>query len=483
MLSLPRPTRKPAARCPFRSPLWDNDHPDFLRIDSSLPADHHARWLVSVVSHLDLTSFRRSYAGSGSLAYPVELLLAFVLFMYSKGFLSPAQWATVARYDDQAKWLLRGLLPSRSRLYVFRDRVEPFLDDWHKQLIHWAVVEGVTTAKHGSLDGSFVASLASRHQLMGVRRVDRRLLLLRLLVWLDNGHGDAELAKRIEGLPQLVLTILVLWLELLNEGLLMPQLLDTLLCLLALVELLSPEGPTPTPLRVPNWVPRSVAGRQRVLKRYEEAQKRLASKLQAYQNKKKLSKKDEEAIKRLKVSLTDPEAALGWDKTGTFRPLYNVPLVRATDAALTLGWDLLSRNNDDGLLKPMMEKTEKQVGHFLDDVRLDGAFLSVGDVLWCEQNNITVYGPPSKAEAVKAEVAKAEGKKAEAVKAEGQKAEGDKEEGQKAGVAEAEADKQARAEKVKDAAKKEEKLAKGAFRYDKQERVYYCPQGKRLEEA
>jgi transposase len=448
MLSLQKPPRKPAARHPFCSPLWDDNHDDFKKIDSTLPQDHHARWLVTVVSHLDLTSFRRSYAGYGSLAYPVELLLVFVLFMYSKGHLSPAQWATQARYDDQSKWLLRGLLPSRSRLYVFRDRVEPFLDGWHKQLLNWAVVEGVTKASSGSLDGSFVASLASRHQLMSVRRVDRRLLLLRLLVWLE--HDNSDLARRLEDLPEMLLSTTVLWLELLKQGVVMPQLLEMLLCLLALVELLSPEATPATPLCLPVWVPHSVAGRKRVLKRHEDAQQRLASRLAPYQHKKKLSKKDEEAVKRLKVSLTDPEAALGWDKVGTYRPLYNVPLVQATDAPLTLAWDVLPRNNDDGLLKPMMEKTKEQIGHYLAKALVDGAFVSVGEVAWCEKEGIAVYAPPSKAE-----VDKGQRKKAKSAKVQKDKAE--------AAVA--------------------EKYGKGAFRYDSEEKVYYCPQGKRLEEA
>ncbi len=39
-----------------------------------------------------------------------------------------------------------------------------------------------------------------------------------------------------------------------------------------------------------------------------------------------MSKKDRETLSRLRVSLTDPEAALGWDKVGTYRPLYNVLL-------------------------------------------------------------------------------------------------------------------------------------------------------------
>jgi transposase len=488
MLSVPKPRRKRSARDPFLAPLWDDDHPAMRRIDPTLPSDHHARWLVRVVAHLDLTAFRLSYAGYGSRAYPVELLLAFVLFLYSKGLLSPAEWVRQARYDDQSKWLLRGLQPSRSQLYTFRDRVEPFLDDWHKQLLTWAVVEGITTAARGSLDGTFVAALASRHQLLSCRRVDRRLLLLRLLVWLDDDHDQADLSTQLEGLPDVVLATTEFWLELLKAGVAAPSLLQTLLVLLALLELLNPAGTLPWQPHVPGWVPASVVGRKRVLQRYEAAQQRLAQRLQPYQHKKKLSKKDQQTVKRLKVSLTDPEAALGWDKMGTYRPLYNVPLVQATDAPLTLGWDVLARNNDDGLLKPMMEKTQEQVGHHLDEALVDGAFVSVGEVVWCEKEGITVYAPPSKAETARTEVGKAEGGKAVAAQAEGGKAVAAPAEGGKAVAAQAEGEKAeaeqaAKPHEQNGPAPKAAKLPKAAFRYDSVEEVYYCPQGKRLEAA
>src|SRR5262249_52822196 len=156
----------------------------------------------------------------------------------------------LARYDDQCKWLLRGHLPSRSQLYAFRDRVEPFLDDWHRQLIQWALHEGITTARCASLDGTFVAALASRHQLLGQRRLDRRLLLLQLLVWLE---GDAnDLPQRLESLPALALSLTLLTLQLLGAGLPAEPLLRTLSGVLLVGELLGPE---PAPL--PAWVPRS----------------------------------------------------------------------------------------------------------------------------------------------------------------------------------------------------------------------------------
>lgn len=142
-----------------------------------------------------------------------------------------------------------------------------------------------------------------------------------------------------------------------------------------------------------------------------------------------------------------------------------------------------------------MEKTKKQVNHYLKELLVDGGFLNVSDVVWCEKEQIVIYAPPAKAEAVntkidkamaakvlvaKAEAAKMEAAKAEAAKAEAARAEAAKVEAAKAEAAKAEAAK-AEAAKAEAAKKKEEKLPKSAFRYDSVEQAYYCPQGKRLE--
>jgi transposase len=462
MLQTRRPCRQRSSRCPFRAPPWHDGHPDCRRIDADLPLDHHARWLAAVVTRLDLGPLRRSYANRGALAYPVEQLLAFVLFMYALGLLSPAQWAEQARYDDRSKWLLRGLRPCRSQLYAFRDRLEPFLDAWHQQILAWAVAEGITAAARASLDGTFVAALASRHQLMGPRRVDRRLLLLRLLVWLEGGHPGVALAARLQELPELVLTAGLAWLTLLGEGVAAAALLQTLLGLLAVLGLLCPAGAQPGPLRLPAWVPASKAGRRRVLTRYQEAQRRLADKLRPYQQKQKLSKKDQQAVKRLKVSLTDPEAALGWDKLGTFRPLYDLLLVQACDAPLTLAFDVLPRGHDGGLLPPLLEQAHAPLGRPLQEVLVDDAFVSVADAVWCEQHGIVLYAPADPPPAAPGEGAAPAAPAAPAAA------------GAPGGVA------AAATAGGKAAAGQEAKLAKSAFRYDSVAKVYVCPQGKVL---
>jgi hypothetical protein len=280
-----------------------------------------------------------------------------------------------------------------------------------------------------------------------------------------------------------------------------------------LVKMLGPvwdvDAQVSLPTHLPAWVPATEVGRKRVLKRYIQAQERLAERLLPYQQKKKLSKKDKEAVKKLKTSLTDPEAALGWDKVGTYRPVYNLLLVQATDAPLTLAWEVLGRNNDQGQIQAMMEKTKKQVNHYLKELLVDGGFLNVSDVVWCEKEQIVIYAPPAKAEAVntnidkamaakvlvaKAEAAKVEAAKAEAAKAEAAKVEAAKVEAAKAEAAKVEAAKveaakveaakveaaKAETARAETAKKKEVKLPKSAFRYDGVEQAYYCPQGKRL---
>jgi transposase len=435
MLPPPAAPRHPSARDPFQPPLWDDDHPEFRRIDALLPADHHARWLAAVVARLDLAPVRASYANRGSPAYPPELLLPFVLLMFSQAELSPAEWARQATYDDQAKWLLRGLRPSRSQLYAFRDRLRPFLDGWHAQVVAWAKAEGLTTAQRVSLDGTFVAALASRHRLLRPRRLDERLVLLRLLAWADAHQPGGDLGSVLTALPG--------WARRTADGQPLPlgdevaQALRPLLAPVAAKEVTLPQA-------VPAWVPPTVAGRRRVLRRYEAARERLDQRLEPYRDK-KLTKKEQEVVDKVRVSPTDPEAALGVDKVGTYRPLYDFLLVQATDAPLTLAWDLLSRCTDHGLIPPMMDRARQQVGHYPEELLVDDGFVSITDVTWCKGAGIKVYAPPTKP-------AGAEGGAGP----------------RKAG---------------KGKSKGKKKLAKRAFRYDPLEDVYHCPQGKRLRPA
>lgn len=476
MLSTGITTRKRSTRYAFLVPPWDEHHPDFQRIDAELEPDHHARWLKAAVARLDLAPLRQAYANRGSLAYPPEQLLPFVLFMYSKKLISPASWLEESRRNDAGKWLLLGLKPSRSQLYTFRDRLAPFLDSWHRQLIDWAKAESITSARSGSLDGTFIAALASRHRLLSGRLVDGRVLLLRLAVTVDELSAD-----EVVGLIASLLAVT-------------PLLVCAAPCCL-LLKLLVRVLDEPAALGqdlLPAWLPASVVGRARLLRRLEKAQQRLHERLEPLQGKKKLSKKDEKTL-RVKINPSDPEAALGFDKLGTYRPLYNLQMVKATDSNLILAWELYPRNNDDGLLRPMMEQTKKQLGHHLEEALVDGAFVSIIGVVYCEEQSIMVYAPPAKQEHSQVGGALAPARSA-AADHRGSTVETATKTAESARPANApeppvgakEQGKGEPQEKVNapvKKAKKEQKYGKDKFVYNAEKKEYQCPAGKVLKEV
>ncbi len=143
------------------------DHPSWLDLDRQLPPDHLARRIRFLVEQLDLDSLLETYSGVGGALYPPDLLLAFVLFETQRGRLSPAQWFTDSRESIPGRWLLRGLLPTRSTFYRFRKHLPAELvDELNRSVLLLAQAEGHTTADNGSLDGTFTAAYGSRHRLL-----------------------------------------------------------------------------------------------------------------------------------------------------------------------------------------------------------------------------------------------------------------------------------------------------------------------------
>lgn len=107
----------------------------------------------------------------------------------------------------------------------------------------------------------------------------------------------------------------------------------------------------------------------------------------------RVAKKKRRPAERLKVSVTDADAVLGKDKLGVYRPLLNLQLVRATDAPLTLGWEVVARHNDRGQLRPMTQRTERLTGRRPRQLLTDGIYATLSDLRWCEEQDVAVLAP------------------------------------------------------------------------------------------
>jgi hypothetical protein len=140
----------------------------------------------------------------------------------------------------------------------------------------------------------------------------------------------------------------------------------------------------------PQWLAATVGGRLQQQQRLQRAHQRLQQLHASNQHKWPSQRKKTSAIV---ISAADPEAVVGRDKEKVFRPLYNVQIFDDLDSPLILGYGLFAQQNDSGILGTMLERTERQVGHRLEEVLVDGSYAGGADLAAAERAGVTVYAP------------------------------------------------------------------------------------------
>jgi hypothetical protein len=247
------------------------------------------------------------------------------------------------------RWLLKGLTPSRTCWYSFRDRLGSCLDQLHDHVLALASGAGLTPATRAAQDGTLVAANASRHRLVNDQTLDKRRQQLAQTI----AHDDAKVACE----P---------W---------------------------------------PAWMARTAAGRRRQHQRLDQARARMDH-VQAYNRGKRASKR--KGADKIMVSMSDPDAAVGRDKEKVYRPLYNVQVVDDLDSPFVLGYAVFAQQNDAGLLRPLVERVKQALGHALQVLLVDGSYTGGADLAAAAEAGVTVYGPLPAAEVAPRQIPKRE---------------------------------------------------------------------------
>lgn len=330
----PRGRPAQAAVPRFRPPPSPPDTPAWQALDARLEDDHLARRIDQGVDHLDLTPLLRSYAGRGSPPDRPDLLLKILLFEIQRGRTSPAQWYQDTKENIALHWLGRGIRPARSVWYTFAFRVGPYLDGWNQQVLHQARQHGLASGQRASLDGTLVEAQASRHRLLNHEHMRQRRQVLDAAVQAD-AAGSALAAR-------------------------------------------------------PYWMARTAATRQRQQEQYRRAHDQLNERLA--ENRRRIPSLRQEE-KHVRISVTDPEAALGKDKLKVFRPLYNVQYVRDVDSPFIVGYDTLARSSDAGTLVPMLRRTQQLLGRLPEDLLVDSGYITALDLADAREQGVNLCGP------------------------------------------------------------------------------------------
>jgi CheY-like chemotaxis protein len=259
---------------------------------------------------------------------------------------------------------------ARSCWYTFRDRVAPLLQDLNARVLQDAVAQGVTPATRAAGDGTLVAANASRHKLLHQEQCQRRLERLSAAVAADQHRPSTIAVAAATAAPSAARLALPLLATAPAEP----------------VE----RAATDAAAEPPEWLAGTAGGRLQQQQRLQRAQQRLHE-LHASNQRKWPSKR--KAKDQIVVSVLDPEAVVGRDKEKVFRPLYNVQIFDDLDSPLILGYGLFAQQNDSGLLGPMLQRTEQQVGHRLNLVLVDASYAGGADLAEAERAGVRVYAP------------------------------------------------------------------------------------------
>ena len=129
-----------------------------------LPENHLARFVVDIVSQLDVWPLVSAYAGRGSDAYPPGTLLALLFYGYATGIFSSRKMET-ATYDSVAfRFITANTHPDHDTIATFRKRFLEELKPLFAQILTIAHTMGVCKLGKISLDGTKVKANASKHK-------------------------------------------------------------------------------------------------------------------------------------------------------------------------------------------------------------------------------------------------------------------------------------------------------------------------------
>ncbi|MEW5980631.1 MAG: IS1182 family transposase [Acidobacteriota bacterium] len=157
-------------------------------LEDWLPENHLARFIVEIVSQLDLRTIKNAYDGRGTAAHHPSILLGLLFYGYSTGIFSSRKIER-ATYDSVAfRFIAANTHPDHDTIANFRKRFLDELKPLFLQILTIAHTMGVQKIGKISLDGTKVKANASKHH---------------ALSWGHANKLEEQLTKEIEELLQL----------------------------------------------------------------------------------------------------------------------------------------------------------------------------------------------------------------------------------------------------------------------------------------
>ncbi len=142
-----------------------------ITIRDCLPPDHLARFVVKIVSQLDLSCIYSQYGERGGEPYGPPILLGLLFYSYATGVFSSRQIEEKTRTCIPFYFIAGGLHPDHSTINTFRKDFLTEIKHLFVQILQIAQEAGLLELGNISLDGSKIHADASKSKAVSYKRL------------------------------------------------------------------------------------------------------------------------------------------------------------------------------------------------------------------------------------------------------------------------------------------------------------------------
>src|SRR5258708_1492574 len=358
----------------FEKPDYDGVLKTTIQVGEALPEDHLARFVVRVVSVLELGPIYGRYANVGGRAIAPEVLLGLLVYGYANGVFSSRRIERETYENLAFRFVAGGLQPDHDTIANFRKTFLGEIEALFVQVLLLAQEVGVLKLGNISLDGSKIHADASKSKAVSYKRL-------------------LELEERLRAEVHELLRLG----ESADQG-----------------EIVLPGGLviedeiTRRQLRLENLAQAKAVLEVRAKERYEAEQAEYEAKLRereekAKQNKRRPGGKPPEPPQpgprdKDQYNFTDPDSRIMKNSTDDgFDQHYNVQVAVDQASLLIVAESLSNHPNDQGEAEPTLAALAPQLGQ-VTGTALDNGYFSPSTIDACERRGILpdiVPGPPS----------------------------------------------------------------------------------------
>lgn len=185
----------------FTTVNYDESLKQTVTIGDVLPADHLARFIVSLIPLLDLSAIYARYAPVGGMPVAPAVLLGLLFYGYATGVFSSRKIERATHEAIPFRFIAGGLHPDHATIAHFRKTFLPEITALFAQVLLVAHELGYVKLGNISVDGSKVRADASKHQAVSYGRLlEREQALLAEVAELLALGEQADRAAQPEGL-------------------------------------------------------------------------------------------------------------------------------------------------------------------------------------------------------------------------------------------------------------------------------------------